>query len=147
MRRRRELELLALEPLRPGVRDYLDDARELGLRVGIVSSSTRSWIDGNLRRLGIVDGWATMICAEGDTARCKPSPALYLEALDALDVAAQDAIAVEDSPNGIAAAQAAGIFCVAVPNDATSGLDLSQADLLIDSLADVSLEELLAIVP
>ena len=143
-RRRRELELLELEPLRPGISEFLDEARELGLRLGIVSSSSRSWIDRNLRRLGIVDGWATVVCADGDTTRCKPSAALYLEALDALDVAADEAIAIEDSPNGVAAACAAGIFCVAFPNDVTRGLDLSQADLLLESLEDVTVGELIA---
>ena len=143
-RRRRELELLELEPLRPGVRELLEEARELGLSLGIVSSSSRSWIDRNLRRLGLLDGWATTVCADGDTTRCKPSAALYLEALDALGVEAGEAIAIEDSPNGIAAARAAGIFCVAFPNDVTRGLDLSQADLLLESFEDVSLGELLA---
>src|SRR5215212_235033 len=85
-RRRRELELLEHEPLRAGVGELLDDARELGLRLAIVSSSSRSWIDSNLRRLGLLDGWTTLVCADGDTTRCKPSPALYLDALDALGV-------------------------------------------------------------
>jgi HAD superfamily hydrolase (TIGR01509 family) len=142
-RRQRELELLELEPLRPGVREYLEDAKSLGLRVGIVSSSTRSWIDRNLERLGLLDGWATVVCADGDTTRCKPSPALYVEALEKLGVAAEEAIAIEDSPNGIAAARAAGIFCVAFPNDVTQALDFSHADLLLASLEDVPLEELL----
>jgi HAD superfamily hydrolase (TIGR01509 family) len=142
-RRRRELELLELEPVRPGIREYLEDAHELGLRVGVVSSSTRSWIDLNLERLGLGDVWATVVCADGDTSRCKPSPALYLEALEALGVAADEAIAVEDSPNGIAAARAAGIFCVGFPNDVTGALDLSEADLVLDSLEDVPLAELL----
>jgi HAD superfamily hydrolase (TIGR01509 family) len=141
-RRRRELELLELEPLRPGVRELLEDARDLGLHIGIVSSSTRSWIDSNLERLGLVDGWATVVCADGDTARCKPSPALYLEALELLGVAADEAIAIEDSPNGIASARAAGIFCVGFPNDVTSALDLSHADLVVESLEDVSLADL-----
>jgi HAD superfamily hydrolase (TIGR01509 family) len=142
-RRRRELELLELEPLRPGVREFLDAARELDLRVAIVSSSSRSWIDSNLERLGLLDGWATIVCADGDTARCKPSPALYLEALELLGVAANEAIAVEDSPNGIASARAAGIFCVGFPNDVTSALDLTQADVVVESLEDVSLADLL----
>ena len=143
-RRRRELELLEHEPLRPGVGEFLDEARALGLSLAIVSSSSRSWIDSNLRRLGLLDGWATLICADGDTTRCKPSPALYLDALDALGVEPAEAIAIEDSPNGIAAARAAGIFCVAFPNDVTRALDLSQADLLVESLEDVPLRELLA---
>ena len=143
-RRARERELLEFEPLRPGIRAYLDDARELGLLVGIVSSSSRSWIDMNIERLGIADAWATVVCADGDTARCKPSPALYVEALALLGVAAGEAIAIEDSPNGIAAARAAGIFCVGFPNDVTSALDLSHADLVVDSLEDVPLADLLA---
>ena len=142
-RRRRELELLELEPLRPGVRELLEDARDLGLHVAIVSSSSRSWIDSNLERLGLVDGWATVVCADGDTTRCKPSPALYLEALELLGVGADEAIAIEDSPNGIAAARAAGIFCVGFPNDVTSALDLSHADLVVESLEDVPLADLL----
>jgi HAD superfamily hydrolase (TIGR01509 family) len=143
-RRRRELELLELEPLRPGVDQFLDEARALGLSLGIVSSSSRSWIDQNLRRLGLLDGWATIVCADGDTTRCKPSAALYLEALEELGVEAAEAIAIEDSPNGIAAARAAGIFCVAFPNDVTRALDLSGADLLVPSFEDVPLRELLA---
>lgn len=142
-RHRRELELLALEPLRPGVRELLEDARDLGLQVAIVSSSTRAWIDSNLERLGLVDGWATVVGADGDTTRCKPSPALYLEALELLGVAADEAIAIEDSPNGITSARAAGIFCVGFPNDVTSTLDLSHADLVVESLEDVPLADLL----
>jgi HAD superfamily hydrolase (TIGR01509 family) len=140
----RELELLELEPLRPGVREYLARARTLGLSVAIVSSASRSWIDDNLQRLGLVDGWAAVVCADGDTTRCKPSPALYVEALETLQVDASEAIAFEDSPNGIIAARAAGIFCVAFPNDVTSALDFSEADLLVESLEDVPLDDLLS---
>jgi HAD superfamily hydrolase (TIGR01509 family) len=141
-RHRRELELLELEQLRPGVREYLADAARLGLQVAIVSSSSRSWIDKNLRRFAL-EGWASVVCADGDTKRCKPSPALYLEALDGLGVAADEAIAIEDSPNGVAAARAAGVFCVAFPNEVTAGFDFSQADLIVDSLEDLPLAELL----
>jgi beta-phosphoglucomutase-like phosphatase (HAD superfamily) len=52
-------------------------------------------------------------------------------------------LAIEDSPNGITAAKLAGLRCVAVPNPITSGLDLSEADLQLSSLADVTLSELL----
>jgi HAD superfamily hydrolase (TIGR01509 family) len=142
-RRRRELELLELEPLRPGVEDYLEEASARGILVAIVSSSSRSWIDRNLERLGQLDRWATVVCADGDTTRCKPSASLYLEALEALGIEADEAIAIEDSPNGILAARAAGIFCVGVPNDVTSALDFSQADLVIGSFEELPLAELL----
>ena len=113
--------------------------RARGIRVGIVSSSSRSWVDRNLRRLGLADGWAAIICADGDTTRCKPSPALYLEALDALGVDADEAIAIEDSPNGITAARAAGMFCVAVPNDVTARPRPLACRPVVESFEDVPL--------
>jgi HAD superfamily hydrolase (TIGR01509 family) len=143
-RRTREAELLELEQLRPGVHELLSEARAHGLALAIVSSSPRSWIDSNLRRLDLDRGWSALVCADGDTTRCKPSPALYREALDILGVDAAEAIAIEDSPNGVAAARAAGIFCVAVPNVVTSELDLSDADLLVGSFEDLILVDLLA---
>ena len=56
---------------------------------------------------------------------------------------ASEAVAIEDSPNGVAAAKAAGIVCVAVPNSVTAGLDLSRADLVVESLSELPLEQLL----
>ncbi len=63
--------------------------------------------------------------------------------LDCLGVTAADAVAIEDSPNGITAAKGAGLRCVAVPNPITAGLDLSQADLQLTSLAELTLPALL----
>jgi HAD superfamily hydrolase (TIGR01509 family) len=143
-RRVRERELLHAEPLRDGVEAYLEDARRLGLEVGIVSSSSREWVEGNLERLGLAEGWACVFCADGDRERCKPAPVLYLEALEALGARPEEAIAFEDSPNGVAAAVAAGIFTVAIPNPVTSRLDLGAADLLLESLKDLPLAELVA---
>ena len=86
------------------------------------------------------------IKTSADVERVKPDPALYLAALDALGLDATEAIALEDSPNGIAAAKAAGLFCVAIPNAMTHDLDVSAADLRLASLADLPLAELLHIV-
>ena len=63
----------------------------------------------------------------------------------ALGVAPKDAVAFEDSANGIAAAKDAGLLCVAVPNALTAGMDLSRADLRLSSLADTPLESVLAV--
>ena len=144
--REREHALAVVQPFRPGVVEYLTEARERGIRVAIVSSSSNAWIAGHLERLDTVDGWACIVCANGDVARAKPRPTLYLEALDNLGVAPEAAIAFEDSPNGVAAARAAEIFCVAVPNSVTAQLDLSEADLLVESLEAISLRELLRVV-
>jgi putative hydrolase of the HAD superfamily len=143
-RRAREDELCDLEDLRPGIEDYLAEADRRGLARAIVSSSSRNWVDRHLGRLGHANGWRAIVTADGDTARAKPRPALYLEALDAIGVTAPEAIAFEDSPNGVRAAKAAGLFCVAIPNPATRTLALDDADLVLDSLADLPLSDLLA---
>lgn len=143
-RRAREDELTALEELRPGVEEYFVEAERLGLRTAVVSSSDDAWIERHLGRLGRLEGIDAIVAANGDTKRAKPRPDLYLEALDRLELRADEAIAFEDSPNGVEAAKAAGLVCVAVPNPITATLALDDADLLLDSLEDVPLPELLA---
>jgi HAD superfamily hydrolase (TIGR01509 family) len=140
-----ELSLIEAEELRPGIVDYLAAARRHGLKRAIVSSSSRRWVDMHIARFEEALDWDAICTADGDPARAKPSPTLYLEALRLLGVEAEDAVAFEDSPHGVRAAKAAGIFTVAVPNEVTRGrgLDAAGADLLLDSLADLPPEELL----
>ena len=143
-RKARETELVSSEPLRPGVDDYFVRARELGLEVAIVSSGAARWIASHLERLDRSAGWACINCADGDASRAKPLPCLYEETLGTLGIEPDEAVAFEDSPNGIAAAKAAGIFCVAVPNPVTRSLDLSAADLRLDSFEALPLDDVLA---
>ncbi len=98
----------------------------------------------HLSRLEQAVDWDAIVTAELDVSRAKPRPTLYLEALDLLGLAAGEAVAFEDSPNGIRAAKAAGIFVVAVPNTVTRDLGLDEADLVLDSLAELPPDELLA---
>lgn len=142
-RRAREHRLADLEELRPGVEDYFVEAERLGLQTAVVSSSDTHWIERHLGRLGRLEGLDAVVAANGDAARAKPRPDLYLEALEQLGLEPQEAIAFEDSPNGVRAAKAAGLACVAVPNPITAGLALDEADLVLESLADVPLLELL----
>ncbi|HJQ74580.1 MAG TPA: HAD-IA family hydrolase [Gaiellaceae bacterium] len=134
-----EIELIEAEELRPGIAEYLAAARRHGLRRAIVSSSSRRWVDMHLERLEEAVGWDAICTADGDPARAKPSPTLYLEALRLLDVEAADAVAFEDSPHGVTAAKAAGVYCVAIPNEVTRDLGLEEAgaDVVLDSLADL----------
>ncbi len=139
-----EIALIEAEELRPGIAEYLAATRRHGLKRAIVSSATRHWVDMHLERLEEATGWDAICTADRDPARAKPAPTLYLEALSALDVGADEAVAFEDSPNGVLAAKAAGIFCVAVPNEVTRDLGLAEAgaDLVLDSLADLPPEDL-----
>lgn len=142
-RHEHELRLLEIEGLRPGILEYLEEAGRLGLKTSIVSSSSRQWVDRHLARLERAEHFDEIVTADHDPERGKPNPTLYLEALDLLGVEAGEAIAFEDSPNGVKAAKAAGIYTVAIPNRVTAMLRLDEADLVLEELAEVPLRELL----
>ena len=142
-RRARVGALVLEQPLLPGVRNYLSEAREMGLKIGLASSSGGDYVRGHLRRLELFDYFQVTKCFE-DTDRHKPDPEPYLAVLEAMDVSPGEAVAFEDSPNGVAAARAAGIFCVAVPNPMTQSLSLAHADHCLKSLADEPLPRLLS---
>src|SRR5919204_1460505 len=131
------------QKLLPGVDDYLVDARALGLKTAIASSSSREWVMEHLERFGIADRFDTVVCKD-DVTTTKPDPELYELAIERLKVRPEEAIALEDSSNGIRAAKAAGLFCVAVPNALTADMDLGEADIQIHSLETVSLADLIA---
>jgi HAD superfamily hydrolase (TIGR01509 family) len=143
-RMRRKLELVAEEALRPGVEQLIADARRHGLRLGIVTSASGDWVRRHLTRLHLDEAWDLIVAADGDPERAKPAPVVYLEALELLEIAADDAIAIEDSPNGVRTAKAAGIPCVAVPNPITRRLDLSEADVVLDTLDGAGVADLAA---
>jgi HAD superfamily hydrolase (TIGR01509 family) len=135
--------LIARESLLPGVREYVDEARRLGVRLGVASSSSRKWVEGHLTRLGLRAHFEVIRCRD-DVKVVKPDPALYLAVLEATGVPAREAVALEDSPNGVWAAKRAGMTAVAVPNSLTARLDLAHADLRLTSLAELPLGDLLA---
>ena len=143
LERRYYQEATAMQSLMPGVAQYLLDARRLKLRVAIASSSSRNWVHEHMERFAIADAFDAIVCRD-DVTRTKPEPQLYLEAVKRLKVTPGEALALEDSTNGIAAAKAAGLRCVAVPTVMTAGLDFSRADLRIPSLGAVPLTDLLA---
>jgi HAD superfamily hydrolase (TIGR01509 family) len=143
-RRNRETELIAQQKIMPGVEEYFSSARRLGLKVALASSASCNWVTGHLERLGLL-GRFDNITAREDVTRTKPSPELFLTALESLQVKAAEAIVFEDSLHGVRAARQAGIFCVAVPNAVTRHLPLDQADFQLNSLADMSLDALLEI--
>jgi HAD superfamily hydrolase (TIGR01509 family) len=125
------------------VLQYIADAKRLGLKLAVASSSDRAWVERHLERLGLLKEFDCIKCAE-DVEQVKPNPDLYLAVLDELGLRALEAIALEDSPKGITSAKAAGVFCVAVPNALTRQLATDHADLRLDSLAEVPLEALIS---
>ena len=132
-----------LGPL-PGVVDYLTEAKRLGLKLAIASSSPRAWVEPHARRIGVYHFFDHVVTREDvGPGRTKPNPDLFLTALDRLGVPKKAAIVFEDSPNGVKAARQAGIFVVAVPNELTSNLSLDNANLILSSLLEMPLPVLL----
>jgi HAD superfamily hydrolase (TIGR01509 family) len=143
LRKKRDNELIASIWIMPGVEGYLAEAQRMGLRIGLASSSDHAWVDTHLARLGLLDAFEVISCRDDVGNRGKPDPAVYQAALQAFDMAPHQALALEDSPNGIQAAKAAGLWCTAVPNKMTRDLNFSQADYQLDSLADMGLSQLI----
>lgn len=142
-RRRRSDALIAAQMPMPGVVERIAEAGAIGLKLAVASSSSRSWVEGHLTRLDLARHFHCIRCSD-HVEQVKPDPALYRLALEGLGLGPENAIAFEDSPNGILAAKRAGLFCVAVPNDATRELALDAADLRLESLREISLEALVA---
>ncbi|ATY16712.1 HAD family hydrolase [Amycolatopsis sp. AA4] len=139
--RARVHELLAEDGPREGVLDYLDEAAQRGLALGVASSSSATWVHGQLDRLGLAHHFTAV--ETGDRHTPKPAPDTYLAALHTLGVTAEEALAFEDSPHGVSAAKAAGIPTIAVPNPITAQLDFAKADLVLPSFTTTTLSTLL----
>ncbi len=142
-RRLRTAEILADRSTLPGVRDFIEAATARGIRLGVASSAREAWVAEHLQRLGLYDAFDAIRCAD-HVAKVKPDPAVYLSICEALEVDPSSAVAIEDSPNGILAAKRAGLFCLSVPNLMTRSLSMDAADLVVVSLATITLDELIA---
>ena len=145
-RRSHRDELQELERVRPGVVEWLNAAVSLGLSTAVASSSPRVWVETHLGQHGMGETFSCIRCRD-DVGVAKPDPAVYTAVLEALGVEGEQAIAVEDSVHGLTAAKAAGLWCVAVPGQLTKGMDFSAADVVLDSLADRQLEDVIASLP
>ena len=142
-RKKRDNELLAAQTILPGVEDYLAQARALGLKIAIASSSDHKWVDGHLQHLGLFEQFELIFCSDDVGGVGKPDPAVYRAAIAALGIAPPEGLALEDSPNGVTAAKGAGLWCTAVPNQMTRDLNLDHADYRLNALTDMPLSQLI----
>jgi HAD superfamily hydrolase (TIGR01509 family) len=138
----RQVARCELQPLLPGVVDRLQEGRAAGLATAVASSSPSSWVERWLKRHAIRDLFDA-VCTADDVEHVKPAPDLFLLAARRLGAAPARCVVFEDSPNGLRAARAAGMPCVAIPNPLTRHLPLGEADLLLGSLADHPLSGIL----
>ncbi len=142
MRQERFIKRMENEKPRPGVEAYLSAAKELGLKIGLASSSDYKWVSQHLKQIGLYDDFECIRTAD-DVEEVKPNPELYLKAADCLGVKPGECIAFEDSVNGSIAAKRAGMKCVIVPNQVTKTLLFEDYDHRLESMAELELERLI----
>ncbi len=123
--------------LTEGFSDLLSLLNKHGILIGLASSSPRNWIDIVLHRFGLQDSFHVVVSADEVEGKGKPSPAIYLLTARRLGVPAVRCIAVEDSKNGVLSAKHARMFCIGLRNGLNEEQDLSKADLVIRSFAEL----------
>ncbi len=119
-----------VEPMH-GALELVAELRESGRPMAVASNSFHRLVDLALKGSALRDAFDIIVAAD-DVQHPKPAPDLFLEACARLGISPVDAVAIEDSPTGVASAKAAGMFVIGIPS--IEGLDLSEADLLAPSL-------------
>ncbi|MCS6941054.1 MAG: HAD family hydrolase, partial [Roseiflexus sp.] len=140
--RERFIALCDQQPLRAGVRELITAAHARGIRLAVASSASREWVEGWLERHAI-RAYFNCVRTRSDGLRVKPAPDLFLSAAACLGATPESCVVLEDSPNGIRAAAAAGMRCVAVPVALLETLPLPPHMLRLRSLADLPPDVLL----
>ena len=125
----------------PGVLAVLDALDEASIPCAVASNSDRVWVDRILDLIGLTSRFRVIATAD-EVEHPKPAPDVYLLAAKRLDIPPQHCVAFEDSPRGLAAAHAAGMFTVAVPTALTRHFAFEQAHHIVDSLEKLALKDL-----
>ena len=135
--------LQGVEP-RPGALELLARLTDAGVQLAVASNSEREFLERTLAGTALLrDGPFAVIVSATEIEHPKPAPDIYHEACRRLGVSPATAVALEDSPIGVAAAAAAGMFVIGVPYFA--GAQLPGARLLVDSLADPAVAQSLGL--
>lgn len=125
----------------PGVHELISTCRKLGLKIAVASSADRIKVVANLQKIEHpVDSWDAVVTGESVQHK-KPAPDIFLLAARRLGVAPEECVVVEDAVNGIQAAKAAGMRCVAVCHTLAAHL-LHEADIAREKISDVTLTDL-----
>ena len=137
-------QLLEHEPLpaAPGVLGLVQAARDApDMKVAIATSGQKAKQFPVIEGTGLRLEWFDVVLTGDDVERKKPEPQIYLRTAERLRVPPERCVVFEDAPAGVAAAQRAGMCCVAVTST-VSASELAGADLIVDSLAEVSVARL-----
>lgn len=131
---------LHLEPF-PGVNDLIHSIRKAGLLIAVASSADEIKVIANLKKIGLPGGaWNAVVIGE-EVKKKKPAPDIFLAASKKLGVEPSECVVIEDAVNGIQAAKAAGMRCIAVAQTFPAEL-LRQADLIRSKIADIIISDI-----
>ena len=122
--------------LMPYAKEILEDLRQAGKRIALVTSSYQTTVDTVLGHHGLLDFFEFFITRER-VERPKPDPEPYTLAIDSMKLSATEIVAIEDTSTGLKAAQGAGLSCIAVSRQQVERARLSAAEFLVDNLAAV----------
>ena len=125
-----------------GVVELIKTAKRIGLKLALATSSKRLKPVTHLTRLNLLDYFDTLVTAE-DVERIKPDPDLFIKAAEDLGVNKNEVLIVEDSNNGLIAAQKAGMRVAVIPNEVTKHSEFENYYMKVNSLKDINLEELM----
>jgi HAD superfamily hydrolase (TIGR01509 family) len=125
---------------KPGARELLERCRESAVPTALVTSTVRRLTDIALDTMGR-ELFTVSVCGD-EVAQPKPAPDSYLRAAELLHVRPGDCVAIEDSPTGIASAEAAGCAVIAVPSE--TEVDPAASTWVRESLLDLTLAQLAA---
>jgi HAD superfamily hydrolase (TIGR01509 family) len=125
----------------PGLYELVERCRQAGLPAAVASSSCLEDIRAVVRGLGLESAFAALVSGD-HVSKGKPDPEIFLLTARRLNVEPGRCVVLEDTAHGITAAKRAGMVGVAIPNSLTKDQDFSEADMVLNSLADVDISAL-----
>ena len=149
LRRKRELFNEAFDTdagldLLPGVRTLIEDIQQHGIQLVLASSASKATIARVFNRFGLGPYFSHLVSGE-DFAQSKPNPEIFLHAATLAETPVTECIVIEDSANGVAAAKAAGIYCIGYASPHSAGQDLRLADRVVQDFSELSAAQIAAI--
>lgn len=141
IKRERFIEKLDQIPLVDNVLDFMAALREMGYKLGLASSNNESAVEAVKNKFGLAKYIDVFTNGEA-VSRGKPDPEIFLTTAKQLGLKPEDCLVIEDTRNGVLAAKAAGMKCIGFRNKNSGVQDLSEADLIVSSYQDLSLEDL-----
>lgn len=130
-----ELNRCEVQPIE-GIQTLLEHLYSKNIPMAVASSSTPEVIREFVKRLGFEKYFRALISGK-DVAHSKPAPDVYLKAAEAVGVASNECVVLEDGRNGVLAAKAAGMYCIGFRSPHSGIQDLSKADIIVDKISEL----------